>query len=217
MRRTMTVGIVLLGLPLASLAATSAPAGASGVDASTAAITCSGIHGKVSFDPPLTNTGITKETITFTETVSGCSPTDSVTVSKGAVSATLKTNLVSEGFSSACDVIGDASAFGTKSKGSIGWTSSPQLSSGATTFSVAPLHWTTDGSAQLNAVGWSFGSPAGSFQGPNHGEYDAIWADSTISSNAAYTDCMSGSGLSKLKLQTPTGLTALTLGGPNPE
>ncbi len=217
MRCAVTVGVVLLGLPLVSLAATSAPAGASGVDASSAAITCSGIHGKVTFDPPLTNTGITKETITFSETVSGCSPNDAVAVSKGTVAATLKTNLVSEGYTSACDLIGDASAFGTKSKGSITWTSSPQLSSGATTFSVAPLHWTTDGSAQLNALGWSFGSPTGSFQGPNHGAYDAIWADSTISSNAAYTDCMSAAGLGKLKLQTPTALTPLSLGGPNPE
>jgi hypothetical protein len=95
-------------------------------------------------------------------------------VSGGAVTAKLKTNLVEQEFPSACDLIGDASAFGTKSKGSVAWTSSPGLSSGDTKFQVAPMHLGTDGPQQVNVLGWSFGTPSGSFQGPNHGEYDQL-------------------------------------------
>lgn len=220
MRRILSAGIVVLGLPLGSLALAPGLAGASGsVDATTAVISCAKVHGTVTFNPPLTNTGITNETITFTETVSSCSPTGvAATVTKGAVTAKLKTDLPAQGFPSACDLIGDASDFGTNSKGSVAWTSSPALSSGDTKFKVAPLHWTTDGSEQVNALGWSFGTPSGSFQGPNHGEYDQAWADSTITANAAFNDCESSSGLSSLKLKTASSQFApMLLGGPNPE
>lgn len=87
------------------------------------------------------------------------------------------------------------------------WTSSPRLSSGNTVFQVAPLHWGTDGCKQVNTLGWSFGLdplPSGSFQGPNHAEYDEAWADSTITASKAYDKCEGASGLKSLTLKTPT-------------
>ena len=214
MRRMLTAGIVLVALPLSSLILAPGLAGASGsVDATTAVISCSQVQGTITFSPPLINTNSNVK-VTIAETVSSCTPTGiTATVSKGVVTATLKASL-------SCAIIADSSSFGTKTKGSIVWSSSPRLSSGNTVFQVAPLHWGTDGSKQVNTLGWSFGSdplPSGSFQGPNHGQYDEAWADSTITASKAYDKCTSASGLKSLTLKTPTTAYApLLLGGPNP-
>ena len=163
MRRMLTAGIVLAPLPLGSFIVAPGVAGASGgsVDATSAEISCSAVQGTVTFNPPLMNLN-NKVKVTFAETVSSCTPTGvTATVSKGVVTATLTTDI-------SCTNISDSSSFGTKTKGSIVWTSSPRLSSGNTIFQVAPLHWTTDGSKMLNTLGWSFGTdplPSGSFQG----------------------------------------------------
>lgn len=215
MRRIWSAGIVLAALPLASLITAPGIAGASGgaVDATNAVISCSAVQGTVTFNPPLTNTNSTVK-VTIAETVSSCTPSGvTATVSKGVVTASVTASL-------SCAIVGDSSSFGTKTKGSIVWTSSPRLSSGNTVFQVAPLHWGTDGAKQVNTIGWSFGtapSPSGSFQGPNHGEYDQAWSDSTITASKAYKKCTSASGLRSLTLTTPsTQYSPMLLGGPNP-
>jgi hypothetical protein len=215
MRRMLTAGVVLAALPLGSLLVAPGLAGASGgsVDATNAEISCSAVQGTVTFNPPLkmTNSDIK---VTIAETVSSCAPTGvAATVSKGVVSATLKASL-------SCAIIGDSSSFGTKSNGSVVWTSSPRLSSGNTVFEVSPLHWGTDDN-KFNTIGWSFGlapTPSGSFQGNYHGQYDEAWADSTISASKANKKCTSASGLRSLTLKTPTTqYTPMLLGGPNPD
>ena len=216
MRRTLTAGIVLAALPLGSLIVAPGVSGASGgsVDATNAEISCSAVQGTVTFNPPLKNTNSNVK-VTIAETVSSCTPTGvAATVSKGVVSATLKASL-------SCAIIADSSSFGTKTKGSMVWTSSPRLSSGNTVFEVSPLHWGTDGTKQVNTIGWSFGlapTPSGSFQGNYHGEYDQAWADSTITASKAYKKCTSASGLRSLTLKTPTTqYSPMLLGGPNPD
>lgn len=214
MRRMVTAGIVLAVLPLGSLIVAPGLAGVSGgsVDASNAEISCSAVQGTVTFNPPLMNLN-NKVKVTFAETVSSCTTTGiTAAVSKGVVTATLTTDV-------SCAIIPDSSSFGTKTKGSIVWTSSPRLSSGNTVFQVAPLHWGADGTKQVNTLGWSFGTdplPSGSFHG-NNGEYDQAWADSTITASKAYQKCTSASGLKSLTLRTPTTqYPPMLLGGPNP-
>ncbi len=215
MRRMLTAGIVLAALPLGSLVIAPGLAGASGtpVDASNAEISCSAVQGTLRFNPPLKKDNSTIK-VTIAETVSSCTPTGvAATVSKGVVSATLTASL-------SCAIIADSSSFGTKTTGSIVWSSSPRLSSGNTVFEVSPLHWGTDEN-KFNTIGWSFGlapTPSGSFQGDYHGEYDQAWADSTISATKAYKKCTSGSGLASLTLKTPsTAYAPMLLGGPNPD
>jgi hypothetical protein len=214
MRRMLTAGIVLAALPLGPLVIAPGSAGASGtpVDATTAEISCSAVQGTVKFNPPLKQDKSNVK-VTIAETVSSCTPTGvAATVSKGVVSATLTASL-------SCNIISDSSSFGTKTKGSIVWTSSPRLSSGNTVFEVSPLHWGTDEN-KFNTIGWSFGlapTPSGSFQGEYHGEYDQAWADSTMTVTKAANKCRSSSGLSSLTLKTPTTQYApMLLGGPNP-
>jgi hypothetical protein len=208
---------VLAALPLGSLIIAPSVAGASGggVDATDATISCSAVQGSVTFNPPLTVDNSTVK-VSIAETVSSCTPMGvAATVSKGVVSATMTASL-------SCAIIADSSSFGTKTKGSIVWSSSPRLSSGNTVFQVAPLHWGTDGSKQVNVVGWSFGTaplPTGSFQGSYHGEYDQAWADSTITASKAYKKCTSTSGLRSLTMKTPASTSEfppMLLGGPNP-
>jgi hypothetical protein len=215
MRRMVTAGIVLAALPLGSLMVAPGLAGASGgsVDATNAEISCAAVQGTATFQPPLKKTNSNIK-VTIAETVSSCTPSGvAATVSKGVVSATLTASL-------SCAIIADSSSFGTKTKGSIVWTSSPRLSSGNTVFQVSPLHWGTDDN-KFNTIGWSFGlapTPSGSFQGNYHGEYDQAWADSTISASKAYKKCTSSSGLGSLTLKTPsTQYAPMLLGGPNPD
>jgi hypothetical protein len=219
MKRTMLISAAMCGSIWLALAVPATAGASGGVDATMASVSCSNVTGNVTFTPPLKNKAMASETVKFTETVTGCATTAAAPISKGTVTAKITTDPAADGFSSACDLIGDSSEFGTQAKGTVAWTSSPRLSSGDTTFTVAPMHWSSQGTKQKNLVGWSFGTPLGSFQGSNHGAFDAAWADSTITVFKAAAACNSSSGLSSLALRTTLAgdPPVLSLGGTNPD
>ncbi len=210
------IGAVLLSIPLAvPIAAIAVPVGtasASGgsINATKATITCSGVSGKVAFQPALTNTAIASEKITFTESETGCTPSVAVTVTQAEVKATITVSLAN-----GCSILNDTSTFGTSSKGTIAWETSPALKSERSTFGLAPVHFSSQDNFEY--LGWSFSSVGGSFQGPNHGEYDEAWAQSPTSVSAAVARCMKTKGLKSLVLATPSSGPFFSLGGPNPE
>jgi hypothetical protein len=181
--------------------------------AKTASVECTQVTGKITFDPPITNTTMTNETMTISETVSGCTASNGISVSKGTVAVSFPTDPDSQGYESGCDFLTDASIFGSASEGSITWTSSPAVA--RSTFEVAPMHFGSDNNQAL--IGWSFSDIRGSFQGNYHGEYDQAWADGTISSNKEGTKCDKPSGLRQMTLVTSEPNVAAWLGGPNPE
>jgi hypothetical protein len=123
-KKSLSVAVFVLALPVVFVTS-SGPAWAVTGVAKTAQILCSDVTGKITFDPPITNTTMTNETMTISETVSGCNASNGISVSKGTVAVTFTTDPETQGYESGCDFLTDASIFGSASTGSIDWTSSP--------------------------------------------------------------------------------------------
>jgi hypothetical protein len=211
-KKTLVVAAFVLALPLVFVTSSGSAWAVDGI-AKTASILCSQVTGKINFDPPITNTTMTNETMTISEVVSGCDASNGISVSKGTVTVTFTTDPQSEGYETGCDFLNDASIFGSASEGSIVWTSSPRVA--RSTFEVAPMHFGSDSNQAL--IGWSFADIGGSFQGNYRGQYDQAWADGTISSNKEGTKCDKSSGLRSMNLIASESNPAAWLGGPNPD
>ncbi len=199
--------VLMVGVLGISAAHAAAPRG---VNATQGSITCSVFSGKVKFTPPLVPTPDASQKVKVSGTVSDCTTSGvAATVSSGEVKASGIFDLTSEG-PDLCNNLTDFSVFPTNAgSGTIAWTSSPSLSSGDTTYTIAPLHVPSDGNKF--EIGWTFGSPGGSFQGTNHGADDSFWADGPTLSEAA-AECNAAGGLKTMTLTTPSFSPLLSLG-----
>ena len=199
--------VLMVGVLGISAAHAAAP---KGVNATHGSITCSVFSGKVKFTPPLVPTPDASQKVKVSGTVSDCTTSGvAATVSSGEVIASGIFNLTSEG-PDLCSNLTDFSVFPTSGgAGTIAWTSSPSLSSGDTTYTIAPLHVPSDG--DKFEIGWTFGSPDGSFQGTNRGADDSFWADGPTLSEAA-AGCNAAGGLRTMTLTTPSFSPLLSLG-----
>ena len=195
--------IGILGLPVSRAGA------ATGVDATAASITCDAFAGTVSFSPPLHATPSATQKVTVSGTVAYCTTGGvAATVSTGKVKASGTFDFTSEG-PNLCNSLGDFSVFASRSSSKITWKSSVPLTSGSTVSTVAPFHVSGDNNNLM--LGWSFGTPTGSFQGPNHSACDVTWADGPALSTVA-ANCAAKAGVKKLTLTKPGFSPLLSLG-----
>ncbi len=75
------------------------------------------------------------------------------------------------------------------------------------------MHFGIDGSNHFS-IGFNTASATGSFQGPNHGEYDTFGADGPSLTRAS-KKCGKAAGLASAVLTTPDFSPLLSFGGPN--
>jgi len=192
-----------LGAPIASAASVNSVV-ASGT------INCSTFQGSTKYSPAL-NSGETASLFqTFKGTLTGCVASSGLTITSGALTATITTDPQSSGFTDDCEYFNDTSVFGSGSLAVV-WTS-PSGAIAKSTFAIGQIHNTSDD----NNPQFFFdedGHVKGSFQGSDGGSSDAFYGTSATSESSLFATCNGSGGLAKIKLHlNPAGTQALTLG-----
>ncbi len=213
-RNPVGIGVTASALILGALVLSGPQAGATGgPNATQATITCDAFLGTATFSPALQPAPSADQKVSISGTLSSCAAQGvAATVSSGTIKASATFSLTSQG-PDLCENLTDFGEFPSKSSGKIVW--STRLSSGDTDFKISPISFGIDGSNDFS-IGLHFASPTGSFQGPNHGEYDTFGADGPSLSKAG-TKCAKAGGIKSVSLKTPDFSPLLSLGGPNPE
>jgi hypothetical protein len=202
-------------MPLGILAAVSSTSGAAPsvtkVNATNATVTCTGISGSAKFSPAVTTdekAGTAKTTIKATLT--GCTTSDGVTVTKASASGVLADTRTA-GENDCIALAGNSDDVGTLTTK---WTTTPKLSSGSTVIKVNSVSRSigSDGNATFSIPGSvPNGTPSGSFQGTNGEASDATSAQTTTSASSILTMCEGKSGLKSFNIESPASGAAVTL------
>lgn len=207
LRSSVVMAAISLSLGLGAPAASAKPVNAVKAPGT---ITCSTFLGSTKYAPPLNPGESTNLVQTFKGTLSGCTASSGLSVTSGAVTATITTDPESSGFTDDCDYFTDTSVFGSGSF-KVTWTS-PAEAIANSSFTIGQIH----NSIYNNGPQFFFdqdGGVTGSFQGSDHGSSDAFYATSATSDSSLYTSCTGTGGLKKVKLHlNPVGTQALTLG-----
>jgi hypothetical protein len=176
------------------------------VDATNDLVGCTAISGTLKFSPPLTNTAVTHETITFKATGTNCVAGGPSPVS--ITSGKLTGALVAPG-SSTCNSITEASVQSLTGGLSVKWKTTPKLSSGNSVITPAAGSWFFDTDFQSP----DFASPnrlfaeffpstpqaTGSFTFGDQGRADSVNLMSVETQADIATSC-AGKGLKKIDL-----------------
>lgn len=217
MLRKILLVAAATAMPLGFIAAIggSASAGAPKVNATTATVSCTGISGSVKIKPAISANeaaGTAKDTIKATLT--GCTTSDGVTVSKASASGTLTSTRTAgeNGCAELAEGTGGADTVGTLTTK---WTTSPKLSSGNSVVNVTSFDGTVLGSGYVDFSipgATPNGTPSGSFQGTNVGASDVTTGQTTETGVALITTCGGKKGLSTIDLTSSASPPSVFLG-----
>lgn len=215
MIRKLLLVAAATAMPLGLIAATAGSSGAKAapkVNATNATVSCTGISGTASFKPAVTaseTAGSGKTEIKATLT--GCTTSDGVTITKATASGTLTTTRTT-GENGCLALAGGSSATGPLTTK---WTTSPKLTSGSSVIQVKSIAGSvgSDGNATFSIPGnVANGAASGSFQGTNGGATDKTSAQTTTTAASILTTCEGKKGLSKISIESPASGAAVTLG-----
>ncbi len=207
-------------MPLSFIAAVGGSAGAtSKVDATNATVACNGISGSVKIKPAISANEVAGPSkITIKATLSGCTTSDGVTVTKASVAGTL-TSTRTAGENGCAELAEGTGGSGESGTLTTKWTTTPKLSSGnsvihPTSFTGTLLTSGPDSGYVTFAIPGATpnGAPSGSFQGTNAGASDATTGLTKETGAALITSCESKKGLSTIDLTTAPSPPSVTLG-----
>jgi hypothetical protein len=213
MIRKLLLVAAATAMPIGLIAATGGIASAktSPVNATTAAVTCTGISGSAKFSPAVTtDESAGSSTIAIKATLSGCTTNDSVTVSSAKVAGTLTTTRTA-GENGCGALVGGSSATGNLVTT---WKTVQKLVSKTSTIGVKSIAGSvgSDGNATFNIPGSTpNGAASGSFQGSNGGASDTTSAQSTVSAATLATTCTGKKGLKSFDFTSPSSGAAVNL------
>jgi hypothetical protein len=204
--RKLTAAIAIAAVPLATLVAVGASTGTAGATAPAQAgtIKCTKATGTATANPPITTAGtktVTKETLSFSATVTSCKASAGANPTKGVASTKFVVNAAG-GYANSCTSLLKVTG---KPVMTIAWNRATPLANSVVTFPNFTILNLLSGDIGFKLPGTGKATGTGSYMGTNKGASSTVTFYLNNTATAFLAACGTKAGISSFKIVSGSG------------